>query len=137
MEASGKTDQSKPAFGEDQNPADSAELKKHFAVGKIIYPATDHNPIEEIGYLLYLKSSLIGDEDQVIKNYKSVNAAFPHESTADQMFGEGQFEAYRRLGYKIGCSSLERLVGSNKKTDYAKLLGKLEAYVSSQGSYDF
>ena len=101
-------------------------------MGSIFYPATDDNPIEEIGYLLYLKSSLIGDEDQVIKNYKSANTAFPHESTADQMFGEGQFEVYRRLGFKIGCSSLNGLSGSGDKTAYAKLLTTLEAYVSTR-----
>ena len=126
-----KSNSGNSALSNDQNSACSAKAKKHFAVGKIVYPVTDHNPIEETGYLLYLKSSLIGDEDQVIKNYKSVNAAFPHESTADQMFGEGQFEAYRRLGFKIGCSSLQQLVGLNDAIDYAKLRTELQAYLSS------
>ena len=30
------------------------------------------------------------------------NPTFPHQSTADQFFDEGQFEAYRSLGQHIG-----------------------------------
>jgi hypothetical protein len=56
----------------------------------------------EIGHLLYVKSSVTGDEDEVITQYRSRNRDFPHESTADQFFDEGQFEAYRSLGYHIG-----------------------------------
>ena len=33
--------------------------------------------------------------------YKALNPSFPHQATADQFFDEGQFEAYRELGYQI------------------------------------
>ena len=44
---------------------------------------------------------MTGDEDEVIREYRLRNPTFPHESTADQFFDEGQFEAYRALGQHI------------------------------------
>jgi len=73
----------------------------HFAVGRITYPASREGGEEETGYLVYLKSSFTGDEDAVIKEYRHRNPTFPHQSTADQFFDEGQFEAYRALGQHI------------------------------------
>jgi hypothetical protein len=67
----------------------------HCAIGKITYSNG------ALGYLIYLKSSLTGDEDVGIAQYHSAHPAFPHESTADQFFSEDQFEAYRLLGYHI------------------------------------
>ena len=56
----------------------------------------------ETGYLLYIKSSLTGDEYEYIRKYQSENTDFPHESTAGQFFTEERFEAYRSLGFQIG-----------------------------------
>lgn len=75
--------------------------RAHWAIGRIRYPKEQNR-----GYLLYLKSSITGDEDEVIKHYRNKNPSFPHESTADQFFGEGQFEAYRSLGQHIGERAL-------------------------------
>jgi len=66
--------------------------RAHCAVGKITYS----NGI--LGYLIYIKSSVTGDEDVGIEQYRSAHPTFPHESTSDQFFSEDQFEAYRRLG---------------------------------------
>ena len=81
----------------------------HWAVGRIRYPG-DSEP----GYLLYLKSSFTGDEDEVVQEYRARKSAFPHESTADQFFDEGQFEAYRALGQHIGESALAHLPSGDK-----------------------
>jgi len=87
---------------------------------------TIHYPDERVGYLIYLKSSLLGDDmveatvsedayvssplraddrhfDELgyIANYKAEHPDFPQESTADQFFDETQFECYRALGYLI------------------------------------
>ena len=51
------------------------------------------------GTLLYIKSSLTGDEPADILRYAAEHPAFPHESTNDQFFDESQFESYRALGY--------------------------------------
>ena len=83
-------------------------------MAKISYPETDEAKAET-GWLLYLKSSLKGDEDPVIENYQKVNPTFPHQTTADQLFDEGQFEAYRRLGNKMGTSTLASLSACTKE----------------------
>jgi hypothetical protein len=74
--------------------------RDHAAVGTINYPATKGGT--QIGKLLYLKSSLTGNENEYIYEYRSRNESFPHESTSDQFFTEPQFEAYRELGFHIG-----------------------------------
>jgi hypothetical protein len=74
--------------------------RSHCAVGLIRYPE-DQNKKRPIGYLVYLKNSLTGDEPEPVLNYKSHNPAFPHESTADQFFDDAQFESYRALGVHI------------------------------------
>ena len=53
------------------------------------------------GCVIYIKSSVSGDENDYILSYKAANAAFPHETTIDQLFTEEQFEAYRALGEHI------------------------------------
>jgi hypothetical protein len=53
------------------------------------------------GYLLYIKASIIGREGTDIRAYRARNPKFPHEPTSQQFFKEGQFEAYRALGYFI------------------------------------
>jgi len=65
----------------------------HVAVGEIRYPDNRR------GVLVYIKSSLSGDENDYIFDYKRRYAAFPHETTLDQFFSEEQFEAYRALGF--------------------------------------
>jgi hypothetical protein len=65
----------------------------HCAVGRIRYPGGQD------GVLLYIKSSLTGDERDYILDYKVRHPNFPHESTGDQFFTEEQFEVYRALGF--------------------------------------
>ena len=91
-------DRSKEAIDEGK----SNISKEHWAFGTITYPPDKDNGFEqEEGYLLYLKSSYTGDEDEVIKEYRHSNPDFPHQSTADQFFDEAQFECYRALGQHI------------------------------------
>ncbi|WFU71747.1 patatin-like phospholipase family protein [Bradyrhizobium sp. CB2312] len=67
----------------------------HVAIGTIDYGAGD------TGYLVYLKSSLTGDENDYIRDYARRHATFPHETTGDQFFSEEQFEVYRALGFHM------------------------------------
>jgi hypothetical protein len=53
------------------------------------------------GWLLYLKSSVTGDEPADVLEYRSRNNEFPHQPTSDQFFSESQFESYRRLGLHV------------------------------------
>jgi len=99
---------------------------QHYAIGKIRYTKERH------GILVYLKSSLLKDDsleasletpdaylssqarkddrqfdaNPYIANYKRLNPAFPHQTTADQFFDERQFECYRALGYMVAMRSL-------------------------------
>lgn len=94
--------------------------REHWAFGTITYPPNEDNgQMQEEGYLLYLKSSYSGDEDEVIKEYRHRNPTFPHESTADQFFNENQFEAYRALGQHIGEKACDELmmVAQQEPTD--------------------
>jgi hypothetical protein len=79
----------------------SPMLPYHFALARIEYPATVPDGPKSFGWLLYLKSSLTGNEGPNIAYYRSKYRAFPHESTADLFYDEEQFEAYRSLGHHI------------------------------------
>jgi predicted acylesterase/phospholipase RssA len=81
----------------------------HCAVGQITYPNGRN------GVLVYIKSSLTGDENDYVFHYKRRYSAFPHETTIDQMFSEEQFEAYRALGYHAAFGLFDR------RDDFAKL----------------
>ena len=52
--------------------------------------------------LVYIKSSMSGDENDYVIDYKRRNPDFPQESTLEQLFSEEQLEAYRALGEHIG-----------------------------------
>jgi hypothetical protein len=97
--------------------------KEHVVIGKIRYPGQGE------GYLLYLKSSYTGDESESIGEYRHRNPAFPHESTADQFFDEGQFEAYRALGQHLAEKAIAMLAPSDPagKMTYAELVRCFEA----------
>lgn len=85
---------------------------RHVVIGSIKYPG-----IEEKGRLVYLKSSLTGDEPADLLGYHRTNDAFPHQSTADQWFSESQFESYRRLGLHITETTFRPVVGKRDRFD--------------------
>jgi len=62
----------------------------------------------EKGRILYIKSSLSGNEPRDIATYHAKHPQFPHQSTGDQFFDESQFEAYRALGYFIASQLFKR-----------------------------
>ena len=75
---------------------DSKNTSKQFAVATIDYPDSPD------GILIYIKSSITGEESEDLLAYRRKHNTFPDESTADQFFDEAQFESYRELGYIIG-----------------------------------
>jgi hypothetical protein len=81
---------------------------EHFRVGTIRYPAPPHASSEkEIGRkyegtIVYLKSTVVGDETADLLHHKRTCPDFPQDSTLNQWFTESQFESYRRLGQLIG-----------------------------------
>ena len=71
------------------------------------------------GFVVYIKSSLTGDEPADVMNYKKEDSAFPHDSTLNQWFSESQFESYRRLGHHVAFSVFEP-AGAENKTVFAR-----------------
>jgi hypothetical protein len=79
----------------------------YYAIGTIDYQtAPERNAAAEDGYILYIKPGYHGTESAGVVAYATANAAFPHETTADQFFSESQFESYRTLGFEIMDSVL-------------------------------
>lgn len=79
----------------------------HFAIGDIKYQDGT------TGLLLYIKLSVTGDEPGYLLGYREKEPAFPHHSTAGQLYSEEQFEAYRALGAHIGERLFrDELIGS-------------------------
>jgi len=76
--------------------------RSHFRFARIHYPADTGETTEGLGYLVYVKLSLTGNEGEFIRRYRHDEPAFPHHPTANQFFTEAQFEAYRSLGEHIG-----------------------------------
>ena len=96
--------------------------RSHCAVGLIRYPK-DANHERRIGYLVYLKNSLTGDEPEPVLNYKSTHSTFPHESTVDQFFDDAQFESYRALGHHIAEHALGSWINSGVCRDWKEAQG--------------
>jgi hypothetical protein len=91
----------------------AAKPGPHVALGLIDYPPSPGDvgkpAAREKGVLIYIKSSVSGDESDYVTAYKSANKDFPQESTMEQLFSEEQFEAYRALGEHIA----RRFVGGD------------------------
>lgn len=77
----------------------------HCATFEICYDAVQ--PGAGRGELLYLKTSLCGEEPRDVLAYQALNPDFPHEPTSEQFFSESQFESYRKLGVHI----VEKIAG--------------------------
>ena len=87
---------------------ETGRSRSHCAIGRIRYKDPDGKPIPGKNWLIYIKSSMTGDETAPVQNYKHTNQAFPHESTADQFFDDDQFESYRALGGHMVKHTFER-----------------------------
>ena len=74
----------------------------HWATGIIKYD----NHGTDIGQIIYLKTSLTGDENEYVTAYGRQSPVFPQESTADQFFDEVHFEVYRALGDHVASGAL-------------------------------
>jgi hypothetical protein len=95
----------------------------HCAIGTIHYSRVDRDGRD--GILVYLKSSLTGDEPTDVLRYAAANPGFPHQSTSDQWFDESQFESYRMLGFHIA----EEVFGALGDRAKLKTLTKEDLFV--------
>lgn len=99
------------------------------AIGRIRYGVVDqrvNGPEIEDGVLIYIKPACYGEEPRDIYEYFKNNAAFPHESTADQFFSESQFESYRMLG----AYTMEKIC-PEKVGDFKSFISGVEKHLAS------
>jgi hypothetical protein len=75
---------------------DPAVSKLHYTLGTVRYPGE-----WECAQLLYIKSSVTGDEPVDVIEFRKEHEEFPHTSTTDQFFDESHFESYRALGQHV------------------------------------
>ena len=61
------------------------------------------------GIIIYFKPTILGKETADVRQYAIENKFFPQQSTANQWFGEAQFESYRRLGQTYAKEAFEKL----------------------------
>lgn len=95
----------------------------HVAIGTIDYGN------DQRGYIVYIKSSLTGDENDYVRDYARRNEDFPHERTSNQFYSEEQFEVYRALGFHIanGFLSGEHVIVTGPS------VAPIDAHFSSAG----
>ena len=103
-------------------PKGLEQAKRGFAVAKIYY-APDLGPEGKprsdapSGWLVYLKSTIVPHLPLALRGYKGREVLFPNQSTGDQFFDEGQFEAYRQLGQQLACGMIKELRLENVATN--------------------
>ncbi len=105
--------------------------KAHCVVGTIRYPPPPEDRVDDeaatdceclmdevddkyTGVIVYMKSSLVGDEPPDLLTYKLAHNVFPQDSTANQWFTETQFEAYRRLGHHVTMTAVQPALSPQK-----------------------
>ncbi len=102
------------------------------AVGRICYSCADRlegdRPLDpaDDGWLIYLKASLNGSEPVDVYNYAKSHLDFPHESTANQLYTETQFESYRELGSHAVDALCAGLAPDAGIEELAELLRKVQ-----------
>jgi hypothetical protein len=123
--------------------------KAHCVVGTIRYPqppgarsraevATacvclgDQHDDDYTGVIVYLKSSLVGDEPADLLTHQLKCAEFPQDPTANQWFTETLFEAYRRLGHHIAMTAIKPALSPaetqvNGREDIPQLFARMYA----------
>jgi hypothetical protein len=67
---------------------------------------------EEIITLVHIKAAVDEGAPFVVRRYAEAEPTFPHQSTAEQFFGESQFEAYSQLGEHLAGRVAEALEGT-------------------------
>lgn len=107
--------------GDAKSDKSSPWTKKHYALVKIHYPSSTQGAPGSSGLLIYLKSSLTGDEPLELINYQKLNPTFPHDATSDQLYSADQFISYLQLGRHLAEEAVNLLSVKNKKGELKPL----------------
>jgi hypothetical protein len=74
-------------------------VRKTFCHGIIRYPANEAGEPETEGTIVVIKAGVPANAPLGISTFYENNAAFPCDSTIDQLYTADRFDAYRELGY--------------------------------------
>jgi len=106
-----------PGRGAEDTPSPTLTLPKELAArlsetamltGSLTYPARNDQP-EMLGKIIFVKLRLTADMPYDLLSYAQSHAEFPYDSTSDQWFDEGQFNAYHALGTYLGTQAVKAL----------------------------
>ena len=97
---------------------DDRTCRSHVVIGSVRYDDVDSGQVP--GVLVYIRTSMTGDEPPDIQNYASVNLEFPYTSNVHQFFDEAQFESYRALGDHVACNVFEDARNDAERTPLPK-----------------
>ena len=117
------------------------KTQKHFLAVRIRYhrPNTvvgangECLPEPDDGVLIYVKPSMLGNEEIDLLQHRVENPMFPHDPTSDVAFDEQQFESYRQLGHHVGmklCAAVkgDELWNLNSRNRCEKLTALLTGH---------
>ncbi len=83
---------------------------EHFFVARIHYPEDPNDPAAiRDGYLIYLRASMTGDEENDLRAHFDANPDFPNDPTLNQLFDDVQVQSYRQLGFHIARELCKRM----------------------------
>lgn len=116
--------QMEPDLTDLRNGADYFK-RSHFVLIRIDYGVIQ-NDLPVYGLLLVIKLALTGNESELLMQYHRDYPTFPHQSTAQQLFTEAQFEAYRALGEHAADAAFDKVLTSAPPTCFADWLQQLE-----------
>jgi predicted acylesterase/phospholipase RssA len=101
---------SPPGSKPEEAPLLEKTSRRHYLLFQVVYPDGRK------GHLIYLRSSLTGDEPIEVQCHALAHEEFPHEPVGNQLFEQDQVEAYRRLGEHIG-EELSRQLTESRSPD--------------------
>jgi hypothetical protein len=126
-----------PGGRQQLKPADSFTglntrlAKSQVAIGSITYPQVACHPErqghapssdnrtssyqEAHGELVFIQAVLTPDMPYELLDFPQSDVGFPHDSTGDQFFNAGQFDAYQTLGYFLGLKAAHQLPAHHDK----------------------
>lgn len=100
--------------------------RAHFVMIRIDYGEVDNSGRPIYGLLLVVKLALTGNESELLMRFRREYPSFPHQSTAQQLFSEAQFEAYRALGEHAAEASFDPLLAGESHGSVSIWLRELE-----------
>jgi rhodanese-related sulfurtransferase len=86
-----------------------SRAKRSTVTGTISYPPKPGESEGRTGVLVYARNVMPPRAPWDVQSHQYRYPAFPHDSTADQLYTDQKFEAYRALGAAAGLTAIDRM----------------------------